>query len=89
MKQLAFANSVKTNQNRVIVSSIVPRKDRLNKKAKEVNIKLREKCEANGLTTIAHNNINPSRHTNAKGLHLNNYGDKQLTKNFTNFIENG
>ena len=86
---VTLANSVKTNENRVVVSSIVPRKDRLNKKAKEVNIKLREKCEANDLTIIAHNNINPFRHTNAKGLHLNNYGDKQLTKNFTNFIENG
>ena len=38
---------------------------------------------------MQHHNINPLRHINAKGLHLNNYGDKQLTRNFTSFIENG
>ena len=74
-----FENSFKTSKNNVVVSSIISRKDRFNK-AKEVN---------GNLQLIQHHNINPSRHTNAKGLHLNNYGDNQLTRHFTSFIENG
>ena len=84
-----FANSIKTSENNVVVSSIVSRKDRFNNKAKEVNKKLKDKCEEHNLQLIQHHNINPFCHTNAKGLHLNNYGDKQLTRNFTSFIENG
>ena len=84
-----FANSIKTSENNVVVSSIVSRKDRFNNKAREVNENLKDKCEEHNLQLIQHHNINPFRHTNAKGLHLNNYGDKQLTRNLTSFIENG
>ena len=84
-----FANSIKTSENNVVVSSIVSRKDRLNNKAKEVNKNLKDKCEEHDLQLIRHHSILPFRHTNAKGLHLNSYGDEQLTRNFTSFIENG
>ena len=80
---------IKTSKNNVAVSNIVSRKDRFNSKAKEVNENLKDKCEEHNLQLIQHHNINTFRHTNAKGLHLYNYGDKQLSRNFTNFIENG
>ena len=75
-----FANSIKTSENNVVVFSIVSRKDRFNNKAKEVNKNLKGKCAKHNL-----------RHHNSRyqGLHLSNYGDKQLTRNFTSFIENG
>ena len=81
--------TTKSQTNNVVVSSIVSRKHRFNNKAKEVNENLKDKCEEHNLQLIQHHNINPFRHTNAKGLHLNNYGDKQLTRNLTSFIENG
>ena len=84
-----YANSIKTSENGVVVSSIVSRKDRFNNKPKEVNENLKDKCEEHNLQLIQHHNINLFRQTNEKGLHLNNYGDKQLTRNFTSFIENG
>ena len=84
-----FENSIKTGENNVVVSSIVSRKDRFNNKAKEINENLKDICEEHNLQLMQHHNINPLRHINAKGLHLNNYGDKQLTRNFTSFIENG
>ena len=84
---MEFANSIKTSENNIVVSSIVSRKDRFNNKAEEVNENLKDKCEEHNLQLIQHD-INPFRHTNAKDLHLNNYGDKQLTRNFTSFIEN-
>ena len=49
---LEFANSIKTSENNVIVSSIVSRKDRFNNKAKEVNENLKEKCEEHNLQLI-------------------------------------
>ena len=84
-----FENSIKTGENNVVVSSIVSRKDRFNNKAKEINENLKDICEEHNLQLMQHHNINPLRHINAKGLHLNNYGDKQLIRNFTSFIENG
>ena len=36
---------------------------------------------------MQHHNINPFHHTNAKGLHLNNYGGKQLPRNFTSLLK--
>ena len=72
-----------------VASSILPRKDKFNSKAKEVNTYLQDICFSNNLPLITHRNINPHRHINVKGLHLNNYGDRHLTRNFINFIENG
>ena len=83
-----LAKSVKTEENKIAVSSILPRKDKHNKKGKEVNAYLQEKCSQNNFPFITHSNINERRHTNSKGLHLNNYGDKLLTRNFISFIEN-
>ena len=71
-----FANSIKTSKNNVVVSSIVSRKGRFNNKAKEVNKNLKVKCEEHNLQLIQYHNITPFRHTNANGLHLNNYGNK-------------
>ena len=86
---IKLAKSVKTGANKVAVSIILPRKDRFNSKAKEVNTHLLDICFSNNLSLITNSNINPHRHINVKGLHLNSYGDKQLTRNFINFIENG
>ena len=83
---IELAKSVKTDANKVAVSSILPWKDKFNSKAKEVNMRI---CFSNKLPLITDSNINPHRHINVKGLHLIGYGDKQLTRNFINFIEDG
>ena len=84
-----LAISVKTCENNVVVSGIVSRKNRFNNKVKVVNENLKDKCEEHNLQLVQRHNINLFRPTNAKGLHLNNYGDKHLTRNLTSFIENG
>ena len=68
-------------------SSLVPRKDKLNAKAKEGNVFPKEKYEESNFDLISNFNINLHCHTNARGQHLNNYGDRQLTKNILNYIE--
>ena len=84
-----LAKSTKTDKSKVAISSLVPRKDKLNAKAKEVTTFLKEKSEKSNFDLISHFKINPHCHTNAKGPHLNNYGDRQLTKIFLNYIEKG
>ena len=86
---IQLAKSVKTDANKVAVSSILPRKDKFNNKAKEVNTYLQDICFSNNLPSFTHRNINSHRHINVKGLHVNSYDDNQLTRNFINFIENG
>ena len=83
---MQLAKSVKIDANKVAVSIIRPRKDKFNSKAKEVNTHLQDICSTNNLLLITHSNINPQPHIN---LHLNSYSDKQVTRNFINFIENG
>ena len=55
-----FANSIKTSENNVVISSIVSRKDQFNNKVKEVNEILKDKCEEHNLQLIQHHNINRS-----------------------------
>ena len=86
---IKLAGSVKTDSSKVAVFSILPRKDRINSKVKEVNAHLQDICFTNNLPLITHNNINPQFHNNVKDLHLNSHGDRKLTRNFGNVIENG
>ena len=69
-----FANSV-TRKSNAVASSIVSRKDRFNNEGKKYK-NLQDKCEEHDLQLMQRHNINPLRHTSAKGLHLNIYGDR-------------
>ena len=84
-----FGTTIKTSESNVVVCSIVSKKGKKENKAKEVNENLKYKCEEHNLQLIQHHNINLFHHTNTRGLHLNNYGEKQLTRNFSSFIKNG
>ena len=88
MDILNLANSLKLDNNTVIVSSIVPRDDENNKKADEVNIILEELCNANDVGMISHRNINPKRHLNRSRLHLNDAGVSLFVRNFRDFLNN-
>ena len=88
MDILNLANSLKLDNNTVIVSSIVPRDDENKKKADEVNIILEELCNANDVGMISHRNINPKRHLNRSRLHLNDAGVSLFVRNFRDFLNN-
>ena len=51
-----LAKSVKTDTNKVTVFSILPRKDKFNNKAKEVNTYLQDICFSHNLLLITHRN---------------------------------
>ena len=78
---LSLAKSSQQENNTVLVSSIVPRKDHLDKKGKEVNIILKKRCNEMNLAFISHGNIRTRYHCNYDGLHLNDKGATLFTEN--------
>ena len=77
-----IAKSSKTNKNEILLSSIVPRRDSLNGKGRQVNNILQKLCIENNFIYINHDNIKPRRHCNYGGTHLNTAGSKILAENF-------
>ena len=60
---IQLAKSVKTDANKVAVSSILPRKDKFNNKAKEVNTHLQDICFSHNLPLITHRNHKLNKYT--------------------------
>ena len=56
---------------RFIVSSLVPRNDKLRKKSQDVNYILQQECNRRNIGYINHDNINVNRYLNGSKLHLN------------------
>ena len=78
---------IKTPENMVTVSLIIPRADELNNKAEEVNDRLMKMCGDRNIPYIDHSNvIIPNIHLNEYKLHLNKQGVITLAESFSNFI---
>ena len=75
---------LKDCNSNVTVSGIVPRYGKLNEKVRSVNRLLRIYCRNMVMRFVGHQNINPSKHQNRSGLHLNHLGTTILTVNFLN-----
>ena len=76
-----LTTSCKTQTNKVVLSSIVPRYGNLSEKATQVNKYLKKECETKNICFIDHRNISPKRNCNGKGLHLNYSGTEKLIEN--------
>ena len=87
-KIVETAESLKTEDNNVILSAIVPRGDKLNEKAEEVNNLLEKACYQKQIGLIKHSNINTKRHLNRSKLHLNGYGKAISIRNIRNYLTN-
>ena len=79
---------IQTEENDIIISAIVARKDdnKLEEKRCKVNEILKSKTSELGLGFIEHNEINPQIHCNYGGLHLNFDGTFILGSNFVDMI---
>ena len=77
---VTLTESMKTENNKIIVSSIVCRD--------EVNAHLEEICAEKDIEKITHSNINPKRHLNKSRLYLNDAGISVLVRNFKAFLTN-
>ena len=79
--------SLKSNNNTVTISLIVPRNDVLNNKAHEVNNRLVNMCKERNISYIDHSEtILRDRHLNESNLHLNRYGTLEFAKNFSKYL---
>ena len=73
---------LKTDKNKIVVSTIVPRGAAYNTKAEKLNALLKTFCENNGIETISHDNINMNKHLSKGKLHLNDKGIPRFVRNF-------
>ena len=84
---IELAMLLKTDENSVIVSSIVPRFDNFNNKANEVNNPLVHICRERDIPFISHTeSIDPSKYLNESKFHLNFNGVKILAENLSTFL---
>ena len=72
----------KSDNNNVLVSGIIPRSDKLNAKAIEVNRHLKKECRKRNICFISNSNINPKYDCNKSGLHLNWKETNKLVETF-------
>ena len=87
-KIITFSKHLKSEDNEVVVSGIVPRGDSYKEKAEAVNKVLKDTCTKENMHFICHSNINVKRHLNRSNLHLNDNGISALVRNFKNFLNN-
>ena len=77
------ANNSKTDTNKVLISSIVPRRVNSNSKGRLVNIFFFfKKCMKNDFVFVNHDNVKLRRHCNYGRIHMNTLGSKVLADNF-------
>ena len=84
-EDINLTRDIKTDENEVVVSSIVPRGDSLNEKATKVIFFLKSRCSILKFHFIDNSNIIPENHLNGSGLHLNYKGTTALANNFLSF----
>ena len=85
---VTLVESMKTDNNKIIVSSVVCRKNKFREKVDKVNAHLEEICAEKDIAIITHSNINPKRHLNKSGLHLNDADISVLVRSFKAFFTN-
>ena len=66
-------NNSKADINKILISSIVPRRDNLNGKVRHL-IFLKKFCTENDFAYVNHGIIKSRQHCNYGGIHLNNLG---------------
>ena len=77
-----IAKNSTTNKNEIVVLSIVPRRDSLNGKGRQVNNILEKLYVDNNFADVKHDNIKLGQHFNYGAVHLNTAGSKILADNF-------
>ena len=81
------ALSLKSKDNKISVSLIVPRNDNLNNKASEVNCRLVHMCAERNIPYIDHtNSIQPGNHFNDSKLPFSRYGTTAFASSISKFL---
>ena len=84
---IELARSLKSKDNKISVSLIVPRNDNLNNKASEVNWCLVHMSTEGSIPYIDHTNyIQRENHLNESKLHFNRYGTIAFANSISKFL---
>ena len=84
---IELALSLKSKDNKMSISLILPRIDNLNNKASEVNCRLVHMCAERNIPYIDHtNSIQPENHLNESKLHFNRYGTIAFANSISKFL---
>ena len=76
------------NGSEVIVSAMLPRRDKLNEKGTVVNEKTKELCLERNICFLEHRNFNPKYHLNGSKLHPNKKGTSISAFTFLQYFNN-
>ena len=79
---ISHALEMKTETNKVLISSLIIRNDKLNDKREKVNEMLKAKFTKTNIKYINNNNNITKVHLNNSGLHTNIKGTITLAKNY-------
>mgnify|MGYP001796000317 CR=1 FL=1 len=82
-----LARNLKTDSNDVMVSGILPRRDKFDHKRKQVYESLKSICSELNFYFINNDNISKDSHLNNSGLHLNYNGTYAFGANLVNAIK--
>ena len=77
-----LAESINSENTNVVISSLIARRDELDRKRAEVNNYLRENCNDRNMAFIDNDNIGNRTNLNKSGLHLNITGANLLSYNY-------
>ena len=80
-KTLELTASCKLESNNILISEIVPPRDKLSAKATQVNSFLKNECGKRNICFINNYNVNPKYHCKQGGIHLNKSGTSRLIEN--------
>eukprot|EP00794_Sanderia_malayensis_P006564 gene6564-7305_t len=84
---IGIAKEIESHGQKATVSGLIRRTDspEMETKRRAVNVLLGEMLRESRTRFITHENVNPV-HLNRWGLHLNQYGSKVITENFTRYL---
>ena len=84
---IELALSIKSKDNQISISLIIPRDDNLNNKPSEVNSRLVHMCAEQNIPYIDHtNSIQLENHLNESKLHFNRYGTIAFANSISRFL---
>ena len=81
-----LATSLKSDKNKISVSLLTPRCDKLNNKASEMNNGLINMCSHRNIAYIDHSSSIQQNHINESKVHLNRYGTVVFANTFSKFL---
>ena len=83
---IGLALSLKADKNKISISLLTPRSDKLNNKASEVDNRLINMCSNRNVAYIDHSGSIQQNHINESKVHLNRYGTIVFANTFSKFI---